>query len=223
MTVVVICEGAKEKNGFLSRAFKKQSFGGEYRVFEDLTMVPLFIRFGAEELGKMSERRLLRMLRGAVKCAESRGGEITFSEVLCGIIQKRPSLETCFGRYISNKRGCFYKEIPKIVRRLASQCGVDLMRSVICIRDKKASRISEYLIRELCFDTKRILLCTEELETAEELRAAFAAETGMYVSVAGMQSEASAAADVFIDADEMKIRLGGEAFNCNSVFGFSET
>ncbi len=223
MTVAVICEGANEKNGIWGRNFSKRIFGAETRVLDYLTLVPMYIPFNAEELSEMSERRLMRMFRGALREAEKYGEKVAFSAELCGIVRGSSVLDANFGGYIAEKRGCFFEAMPEVLRGLAPMCGIDLMRSVVCICDKKASKISECIIEEIRFDTKRIVLCTENVAAAEKFCAEFAAETGMYVITIDMRSGVPKGADAVIDTDELKMRLGGDVFSCNPKFGFAGT
>lgn len=92
------------------------------------------------------------------------------------------------------------------VRRVAENCGINLMDAGVCIRDSKSERISETLMERLCFDTKSLVLCTKATERGREICEEFFLNTGMAVPVAEQFRESRA--DVVIDVDKGEVRFG---------------
>lgn len=92
------------------------------------------------------------------------------------------------------------------VKILAEKQRMDLLNAKVCIRDGEKERISRNLMRELCYDTRNLIICTDDVVRVKADCEAFADESGMRVKVT--DKIPSGDADVFIDGEACNIRFG---------------
>ncbi len=111
----------------------------------------------------------------------------------------------------------FLQLVPEFVRRTAAKCSMDLMRSTICISSDKMDRISAYLIRELCYDTKRIIFLCRDYMKAKRFCDDFYDETGFSVK---LSESFGGNTDIFIDTEENILRFGRDLYVTGADFGF---
>ncbi len=111
----------------------------------------------------------------------------------------------------------FLRLIPFCLREITKKCGIDLMSKPVCIRDTEMDRISEYLMRALCFDVKNLIVCTKNTERAYAVCEAFYDETGFWVHVA---DDAFCSAAITIDVDNALLSVGRELCICEAEFGY---
>ena len=133
-----------------------------------------------EKLKTMPRQKLERWIVDAKNKLRRFGTEeivfTDFIKTLChgkGIFQKSQNAE--------NGDLLFLKMLPGCIRETAKKCSIDLMNEGVCIRESKAGRISEYLMQELCFDTKTIVLATKDPEGSKKVCNHFFEETGLFV------------------------------------------
>ena len=161
------------------------------------------IPLGKEQVTSMKDRVLTRHVKKAEKLLKENGVEtIVLSD-------KIKSSIVSWGRFEDNsqqKKDIFLHAVPHAVRRFAPLCGINLMESKVCIRDSKMDRISEYLMRELCYDTKSLVICTQNKKGGVDLSERFCDETGMPVKICRDISRGTV--DVFIDVDNSFVRIG---------------
>ena len=209
MLAAVVCAGAEDKGGsFGDKIFMRLTEGAAVSVCKRLTLMPVYLPYSAARLKKMPERLAAYILGKTVSEYSEGGTEIVFSSQLRGIVRENARLSRTFGGYICSDKGYMHTFMPDILRKIAPRCGIDPMRARVCISERKAGRISEYLMRELCFDVKRLTLCTEDLPAAEKMCADFAEETGFFPNIADFGSVGRRGADILLDADGCCVRIG---------------
>lgn len=174
------------------------------------------VPFSEFRLEKMKRSRLETIIRKQQQYLSSCGiKKIVYSDFLKGICKEKGVL---LGE-VDDETGnvVFLKLAPVCVRQTAKKCGIDLMNALVCIRDVKAGRISEYLMRELCFDTKSLVLCTQNKEHAENICEEFFEETGFLVNTLDYCIPKS---DICIDVDLGEISFGPDLYVRTFDMGF---
>ena len=204
MLAAVVCAGAEDKGGsFGDKIFMRLTEGAAVSVCKRLTLMPVYLPYSAARLKKMPERLAAYILGKTVSEYSEGGTEIVFSSQLRGIVRENARLSRTFGGYICSDKGYMHTFMPDILRKIAPRCGIDPMRARVCISERKAGRISEYLMR-----VKRLTLCTEDLPAAEKMCADFAEETGFFPNIADFGSVGRRGADILLDADGCCVRIG---------------
>lgn len=117
----------------------------------------------------------------------------------------------------SNGDKVFLSLVPRCIRETAKKCGINLISSSICIRDIKMDRISEYLMQELCFDTKNLAISTQNIHRARMICDRFYEETGLLVDVSESFEKL---ANICIDVDLAEVSVGNDLIIRNVDFGF---
>ncbi len=109
-------------------------------------------------------------------------------------------------RFPEERNRLFLKISPMCIKQITSICGMNLLESEICIRDNNPGRIMEYLLKELCFETKRIVVCTKEKELAAKICDDFYEETGFLIDIS--KDTDAMNADVEINVQKPSVRIG---------------
>ena len=100
-----------------------------------------------------------------------------------------------------------YRCFPDCVRVVSEKCGINLLKSEVCISATKMDRISEYLLQNFCYDTKKITIYTEDSEAAETVCGKFYDDTGLSVHISRDIKKADSA-DILVDVDKRNVRIG---------------
>ncbi len=149
-----------------------------------------------------SARGLERKIKKARKLLEEQQvQEIIFSRKL------KEYCENLYSDKFSEERNrLFLKISPMCIKQTTSLCGIKLLESEICIRDNNPGRIMEYLLKELCFETKKIVVCTKAKELAEKIRDDFYEETGFLIDIS--KDTDALNADIEINVQKPSVRIG---------------
>ncbi len=198
MTRIGIITGhpTKPKRRFFG-GYTKEAILSEKNPFS-LTVV--YVPFGEDELRELTGRKAEKILTKAKKLLSEPVDHIVLSDGFDNFFQNEQQWLKSAARleFLSAAPGC--------IRRISAECGMNLMDAKVCIRDSESDRISETLMKKLCFDTKSMVLCTKDRERGKVICEKFLDETGMVVPVVrGFQDSR---ADVVIDADRGEIRFG---------------
>ena len=173
----------------------------------EVRVLPLKVK----TIEKMPKKRLKRYIKKASEELSKSGAEkIVFSKFLRSF-----GLENNQDDY--KERELFLKLAPLCIRQTAPLCGVDLMRESVCIRAIKMDRISEYLARDMCFDTNNIIINTKTKEQANRFCEDFYDETGLWVRVTDYSD---ATGGIYIDVDKAEIGFGKNLYVRSIDFGF---
>ena len=105
----------------------------------------------------------------------------------------------------------FYRLIPQAVKRVNAILNKEKLSSKLGISDRGMSKITEYLIDKLCFDSKYISVYTDNLPAAAALREEVFDRTGLTIDVANTL-DVSNNPDIMIDVDKRKVRVGRDFF-----------
>ncbi len=172
--------------------------------------------FSNKRLENMSAVRLNRLINKKVRNLEKSGiTNFILSDCLYRLCQAK---NVALHRF---SNGCgknlFLALSPLCIRQTAKKQNINLLRSSICISDTKMDRISEYLLRELCFDTKTLIFCTSNTKSAEAFCESFYDETGLWVDV---RRTVASAADITIDIDKCEVKIGRDLFIRDAILGF---
>lgn len=204
------CQGQKS----LKRLFKRRPQKvkeGDRNPFDLMIEV---LPFSKETLEKMSSHRLEKLINKHCKRLKNcRVDEIIYSDFLEKLLAGKVMLPC--GQ--SGQNLFFLKKVPVCIRQTAKKCGIDLLKSTICIRDANAGRISEYLMRELCFDTKKIVFCSKNQKSAKTICDKFYEETGLLIKVLDYDEKS---ADICIDADLNELSFGTDLYVRDADLGF---
>ncbi len=207
MTVGLVTQ-AKECRGqnFLKRLLRKKPRKMESKNKNPFDLIVEIIPFSEEALEKMSSYLLEKLITKRCKRLKHCGvDEIIYSDFL----EKLLAEKAVFLRKQTGQNLFFLKKTPACIRHTAEKCGIDLLKSTICIREVNAGRISEYLMRELCFDTKRIVICTKNKKSAREICDRFFEETGLLVNVFDYDERT---ANICIDTDANEVKFGPDLY-----------
>ncbi|MBR5614514.1 MAG: hypothetical protein IKW64_04345 [Clostridia bacterium] len=217
MLIHIVTE-AKEKNKapLFSRLFKRITTE-ELRVssnpFDALVHV---LPYSEKQLEQMDTRRLLRLVKKVcLKLERHNANRIVASKPLKAIfLNKQINFKNIDDEQV---RRTFFKLVPEGIRRTARMCNINLLDAAICISDTKMDRISEYLIRELCYDIKKLTLCTNNTAAARAFCEDFFEETGFSVSVCATPVRSP---DILIDVDDYNVCVGKDLFFADFDLGY---
>lgn len=206
---------------YTGRIFLKRILG--IRIKEEIKsalnpfdLVVGIVPFSEYRLKKMKGSRLETVIRKQqLYLSGCDVKKFVYSDFLKGLCKEKRVLLDEVGDEAGN--AVFLKLSPICVRHTAKKCGMDLMNALVCIRDVKAGRISEYLMRELCFDTKNLVLCTQNKEHAENICEEFFEETGFLVNTLDY---CIPKADICIDVDLGEISFGPDLYVRTLDMGF---
>ncbi len=134
------------------------------------------------------------------------------------IILSKPVKEACGISGSDERNRLFIEFVPNCIRRLAKSCGLKILESKVCIRDNNPGRITEYLLRELCFDTKRIEICSENRKQTEKIRDVFYEDTGLLITIS--ENPEKSDAEIEIDVQKPSVRIGRDMVVDGIEFGF---
>ncbi len=172
--------------------------------------------YSHKSLEAMSPLRLNNLINKKIRFFQKSGiSGLILSDYLYGLCKTKSIDTTCFANGSGTK--IFFALIPLCLRQTAKKSGINLFSANVCIRDTKMDRISEYLIRELCFDTKTIYLCTQNLKSAYAFCESFFDETGLWLNIC---DQLNFRYDVLIDVDCCQIKIGNDLYIRNAQFGF---
>ncbi len=110
------------------------------------------------------------------------------------------------GLFEEKRKQIFLSLVPEHIRALTEKCGIKLPVDEICIKNTRMDRINGYFLDEICYDAARIKICTENTEKAKKICERFYDDTGLLVRVTKVPETVDA--DIFIDADIMRLRIG---------------
>lgn len=171
----------------------------------ELTTVRL--PYTADRIKKMTGKCRILLIKKAVVFLKKSG----VSHIVLTDFLKKYSNEitvVCGGIPIADGRKEFYKYIPDAVRIAAKKCSIELLDAKVCISTIRADRITEYLLRELCYDIKNLTVCTEDTENAKMLCRGFSEETGFFPKITSTVQNSPNKAEVLIDLDNGRVRVG---------------
>ncbi len=172
--------------------------------------------FSNKHLESMSLKRLTKLINKKTQLLEKLG----ITKFILSDYLYRLCISKCIAtNRFANGHGkkLFLTISPICIRQTAKKYNIDLLHSSICISDTKMDRISEYLLRALCFDTKSLSLCTNNTNAAANFRESFYNETGLWVDIAATLNSDS---DIIIDVDRCQIKIGRDLFIRGAVFDF---
>ena len=138
------------------------------------------VPFGEEKLKRMSPLRLENLLiRAKNKLNRLNPNGIVYDEFIKDLCIQKSILLGAAKNSVGDM--LFLRMMPDCIRETAKKCKINLLDTAVCIREPKAGRISEYLMQELCFDTKKIVLATKDKEDSQKVCDRFFEETGLFV------------------------------------------
>ncbi len=200
VSIGLITERLTKERKCIFEGCKKKVIYSDKNPFE---LIVAEIPFSKERMSSMKEKVLMRYAKKAEKLLKKSGTEaIVLSDNIKGSLVDWGNFE----KNIQQKRDIFLHTVPHAIRRFAPECGVDLMEAKVCIRDSKMDRISEYLMRELCYDIRNLIICTQNEKNGADLCEQFCDETGMPIKIC--RNISYGAVDVFIDVDNGFVRIG---------------
>jgi len=194
-----------EPKSFFERHKRKVTFCSN-PIFE---LVITEIPYTEESLGQTSQNRLKKTVMRAEKVLEDYA-------VDCIVMSRL--LKECIGNEntTDEQKKLFISLLPECIRKFAMPCGIKLPINKICIRDSNPGRITEYLVRELRFDAKGFLICTENAPAAGVLAERFFEESGLAMSISASECRA----DIVVDVDAAKVRIGRDLIVDGIEFDF---
>ena len=213
--VIGIVTEAKDKS-ILQRIFKILTV----KVIEvgenPFKLVVVTIPFAVQKLEKMDRKHCIRLQKRIVKKAKKHRVQriILSHSIVCPAFEswKEPLVAP-----LNDGKFLLLKLAPECIRKAASQLDEKLINQVVCISDFEMDRISEYLIRELCYDTNRIVLTIRNRERAEMFSEAFFEESGLLVEV---REDLPKQQRILINVDEGYIKFGKDLYIQDIDFGY---
>ena len=215
MTIGLVTQKKEcKRQNFLKKLTRKKSRKIEAGTENPFDLVVEVIPFCEESLEEMSSYRLEKLIMKHCKHLEKyKVDQIIYSDFL----EKMFARKNLLGYQQTGQNLFFLKKAPDCIRHTAEKCGIDLLKSTICIREFNAGRISEYLMRELCFDTKRITLYTQNKKIAQIICGRFYEETGLLVNTFDYDEKS---ADICIDTDANEVKFGPNLYVRDADLGF---
>lgn len=214
MVIGVITE-AKDKNIFkrIFRILTVKKLEAEENPFK---LVVITIPYAVHKPGKMNVKCRSRLQKKIIKKAKMYGVRRLFvsGQAMCSAFEnwKEPLLAP-----VNDGKLLLLKLAPECIRKTARRLDEKLINQVVCISDSEMDRISEYLVRELCYDTKRIVLVTGKRELAERFSDAFFEESGLLVEV---RTDLPGQQGILINVDEGYIKFGKDLYIQDIDFGY---
>ncbi len=200
MLIGIVSERTDEKTCFAT--FVKETIFDEHNPFG---IVAIRLSHTAEKLEKFTSKRRTAIIRKAIRRLEKADvHHIVFSESL----RKYKHELMCEDVFVANGENIFYKFVPDAVRKAAHRCSVNLLASKVCITAAGQDRITEYLMREMCYDIKNLTVFTDDTERTQRMCESFAEDTGLFPQTSDIKNSASKNADVLIDLDRHRVRVG---------------
>lgn len=197
---------------FLGKS-KYEIYANEANPFE---MGVLCLPYTEKQLVKLRPLRLEMVIDNATRQLKVRGAErIVLSEPLYNAC--RSAGLAAYEPQRTERRRVFFELVPELVRKAADDCGLNTLEALICINDLKMGGVGERLIRALCYDTKRLVLCTQMRMKAERFCEEFYDDTGLSVSVSDRYVNKT---DILIDIDNDLLRIGKDLYVVGADFGF---
>ncbi len=173
--------------------YKKEWINSEKNPFE---LIIATIPYSIAGLDKTSPKRVKKAVFKAAKMLKASGADkILFSTFL----SEYSDIST------DSKNLALSGIIPDCIRTVAPKCGIFPPDCKICIRADKMDRITEYLATELCYDTKKLVLCISDNHGATDFQERFFNETG---SLAEISCKVPPDAEILIDLTDSTVRIG---------------
>ncbi len=170
-----------------------------------------------KSLERMKAVRLKKLLFKKIKLLKKNGvTKYLLSDYLLHLCQSKGIDTDIF--FNGSGRKLFLKLMPLCIRQIAKKSGIDLFSSMVCISDTKMDRISEYLMRELCFDTKKLYLSTQNIKSAKAFCENFCDETGLWIDICDSPNPHC---DIVLDVDSCHIKFGNDLFIRDAKFDFN--
>lgn len=210
MVIGVITEPKKNTKGLiLQRLFGYISVKRECCPENPFELLFAILPQSRERLAQKKAEKVEKLTRKARrKLAKMGAEEIIFSTFL----------NEKFNSPQKEAKELFFNYAPLCIRQTAHKMGINLFESRLCIRDSKMERISECLIKDLCFDVKRLALITQNTQNAREMSEKFYDETGFFVEV---REGRPSRFDILIDVDKGCIRFGSDLAVRSADMGYN--
>jgi hypothetical protein len=208
MTIGLITESRSYtgKNLFKKyfRRWKKEYIPGN-KIIPDIEAV--VIPYTRKKLLSMDDKKLEKVLdRAEKKAAKYKVNAVIYSEFLTEICKGKSHIKK---EIYQAGEMLFIKLIPDCIRVTAKKCGINLLNSCICIKCSKMERIIEYLMRNLCFDTKKLVLAISDTKDAADACDRFFEETGLSVEIS---EDMFPKADIVIDVERAEVEIVNNLF-----------
>lgn len=181
----------KPRNPF--ERYQREFIYSEKNPFE---LIIVRLPYSAERLAKISPKRIKQSVFKAEEILKTLGADkIIYSELLKE-----------YSDIVNNNRNqAFSSIIPHCIRSIAPKCGIYPPDCRICIRTNKMDRITEYLAREMCYDTKKLILCFPENCNVTDFQEQFYNETGFFAEIT---YSSTADAEILVDLINPSVRIG---------------
>lgn len=167
-------------------------------------------------LERQTPQRLERLMVKTLAKLEKQASKQVLSEYLKKLCQSKGVLSEKTDNY--KARRLFLRLSSQCIRQTAKKCGIRLIDAVVCIRDTKMDRISEYLLKELCYDVNNIVVCTKNQAGAKAICESFYDETGLLVRI--LDTDDFVNSDIMVDVDEAFIKFGRDLYVTGADLGF---
>ena len=202
------------KNWF-KRLFRIKTYKKIQNIETGIDVLAVELPYSVAELAGKSSSRVERWLSKIIERLKRQTETVILSDEVKELCKIKGILPTQTDD--SKTKRLFLKLCPDCIRKTAKQCGIQLIESVLCIRDTKMDRISEYLLRELCYDVNNIVVCTKNLKAAEDFCERFYDETGLLVKV----SEVDVTATITIDVDDAVVSVKKDLYVAGADLGYN--
>lgn len=195
----IVSERPRKKERLFFERYQRAVIINDKNPFE---LVAVRIPYSSEQLEGISEQRLCKSVSKARNLLKNLGAEkILVSD---GLKEYFDSEQLSVKK--SQRDEMFLLTVPRCIRQFSQKCGLMLPVHKICIRANKMDRITEYLLRELCFDARALILCTDDPKSALAICERLFDDFGLAVQV--VESFAEADADILIDTAAPSVRIG---------------
>lgn len=218
MTIGLITEPESyTRKHFFKRLFKIRICEKIMNTLNSFEVDAEILPYSPKGFEKMSSSRLEKLIKQKVNLLKKNGvTKLILSDNLYELCKAKCIDTSIFAN--GNGNEVFFKLMPLCLRQITKQSGIDLFSANVCIRDTKMDRISEYLAKELCFDTNKICLCTQNLRSATTFCESFCDETGLWIDVC---NKLDFRYDILIDVDNCLIKIGNDLFVRDAKFDFN--
>lgn len=205
MIIGIISEQNEENMPLYGKILRRQTAEAWKSTKNMFDTVAVHLPYTADEFPRQKRKKQVAAVRRAYDYLIEHGAEYIFFTEKLGYC--REFFSDSEKLRFADGRECFFGIIPQVVRTAAKMCGIDLMCARVGIRDGGMDRITENLVRAMCFDVKNLSIFTNNPEHIQDFCGELFEETGFLPRVE-KDSGAEYRVDVFIDLARRCVRVG---------------
>ncbi len=192
MRIGIIAERRIKPSNFFER-YHREIIDNTKNPFE---LIIARIPYTAEKLDKISPRRVKKAILMAEGILNVSGAD---KIIVTSMLKKYSDIADI------DRNQAFFDIVPHCIRSISPKCGIYPPDCRICIKAVKMDRIIEYLVAELCYDTKKLIISIADMNTAKSFQERFYAETGFLTEIT---HDHTTDTEILVDLINPSVRIG---------------